>query len=68
MPVVKSIQGYDKHTGKIPKRAGGTYRVQMDINRLKSDLKNAVEREEYELAAKLRDEIHEMENRIQGDE
>lgn len=68
MPVIKSMQGYERHTGKIPKRAGGTYRVQMDIDKLKCDLKNAVEREEYELAAELRDKIHEMENIMRGDE
>ncbi|NLJ59269.1 MAG: hypothetical protein GX339_10560 [Tissierellia bacterium] len=67
MPVVKSIQGYDNHKGKIPKRAGGKYRVQMEIKRLKTELRNAVEREEYELAAKLRDEIHDLE-RNQGGE
>ncbi|HHZ01994.1 MAG TPA: hypothetical protein GX396_03490 [Tissierellia bacterium] len=68
MPVVKSIQGYDSHTGKIPKRAGGKFKVQMDIKNLKAKLKSAVEREEYELAAKLRDEIHALEKKIQGDE
>ena len=68
MPVIKNIQGYDRHVGKIPKRAGGNYRVQMDIERLKSDLRNAVEREEYEHAAELRDKIHELENKMKGDE
>jgi protein arginine kinase activator len=68
MPVIKSIQGYDRHTGKIPKRAGGSYRVQMDIEKMKNDLRNAVECEKYELAAELRDKIHELENKMQGDE
>lgn len=68
MPVIKSMQGYERHAGKIPKRAGGTYKIQMDLDRLKNDLKKAVEREEYELAAQLRDQIHEIENRMQGDE
>ena len=66
-PVIKSIQGYDRHIGKIPKRAGGDYKIQMDIERLKNDLKGAVEREEYELAAELRDKINDLENK-KGDE
>jgi protein arginine kinase activator len=66
-PVIKSIQGYDRHTGKIPKRAGGDYKLQIDIQRLKSELRAAVDREEYELAAELRDKIHALEKR-KGDE
>ncbi|MEL7648247.1 MAG: UvrB/UvrC motif-containing protein [Sedimentibacter sp.] len=69
MPVVKSIQGYDVHRGKIPKRAGGTYKVQKDIERLRNELKTAIEQEEYERAANLRDEIRGLENNIRkGDE
>lgn len=64
LPVVKNIQGYDNHTGKIPKRAGGSYKVQKDIEKLKTKLKNAIESEEYEQAAELRDKIREMENNI----
>ena len=62
MPVVKSIQGYDTHVGKIPKRAGGNYKVQKDIEKLKEDLKHAIEQEEYEMAAQLRDKIRDKEN------
>lgn len=61
MPVVKNIQGYEKHTGKIPLRAGGNYRIQKDIEKLKAELKSAIEKEEYENAAKLRDKIRHME-------
>lgn len=64
MPVVKNIQGYDAHTGKIPKRAGGSYKIQKDIEKLKIELKQAVEGEEYEKAAKLRDKIRELEGNV----
>lgn len=64
MPVVKSIQGYDSHAGKIPKRAGGSYKIQKDIEKFKAQLKSAIESEEYEKAAQLRDKIREMENNI----
>lgn len=64
MPVVKSVQGYDVHKGKVPKRAGGNYRLQKDIEKLKDDLKHAVEQEEYERAAQLRDKIRDMESKL----
>lgn len=64
MPVVKNIQGYDTHKGKIPRRAGGTYRIQKDIEKLKIELKKAIEAEEYEKAAELRDRIRNMENTL----
>jgi protein arginine kinase activator len=64
MPVVKNIQGYDTHTGKIPNRAGGSYKVQKDIEKLKFKLKHAIENEKYNHAAELRDKIREMENNM----
>lgn len=64
MPVVKNIQGYDTHTGKIPKRAGGSYKIQKDIENLKIQLKQSIENEEYEKAALLRDKIREMKNNM----
>nr|WP_300095122.1 UvrB/UvrC motif-containing protein [Sedimentibacter sp.] len=69
MPVVKSIQGHELHRGKIPRRAGGIYKVQKDIEKLKDQLKSAIEQEEYETAAKLRDKIRSMESNMKkGDE
>lgn len=63
MPAIKNIQGYDEHLGKIPKRAGGDYRLQKDIERLKAELKRMIELEEYEKAAELRDKIRELETK-----
>ena len=64
MPVVKSIQGYEAHMGKIPKRAGGSYKIQKDIEKLTIQLKKSIENEEYEQAAELRDKIREIEGNI----
>lgn len=63
MPAIKNIQGYDSHIGKIPKRAGGDYKVQKDLERLRIELKQMIEQEEYEKAAELRDKIRELENK-----
>ena len=64
IPAIKNIQGYDVHTGKIPKKAGGKYKVQMDIEKLKKELKTKIEQEKYEDAAVIRDKIKEMESKM----
>jgi len=48
------------HLGKVPTRCGGTsvpVKRQVDLNRLRKELSRAVEAEDYERAAKLRDQI-----------
>ncbi|WP_315118845.1 UvrB/UvrC motif-containing protein [uncultured Clostridium sp.] len=57
MPVIKRVQGNVEHVGKIPKRAGQSIIEARRINTLKQELKNAIEKEEYERAAELRDII-----------
>ena len=68
LPVVKGLQeGRLQHVGKIPLRSGATGAgVQAKINRLKESLGNAVAKEQFEEAAKLRDEIKELESRIKS--
>lgn len=59
-PIVKRIHGNVQHTGKVPRRTGGVIRLKRDIERLKYELKVAVDNEEYEKAAKIRDKIREL--------
>ncbi len=61
VPVLKNIHGQPRHSGKIPKKAGAELYTKREIEKLKIELKKAVEKEEYELAAKLRDEIKALE-------
>lgn len=51
-------------TGEVPVEDGnnGVRKGKATIEDLKSDLKIAVEKQEFEAAAKLRDKIHKMEN------
>lgn len=56
-PVVRRIHGSSEHRGKIPSRAGQAVRRQRELAVLRDQLKTAVEQEEFEAAAKLRDEI-----------
>lgn len=61
-PIIRRIHGNIQHTGKVPKRTGGIIRLKRDIEKLKYELKKAVENEEYEKAAQIRDRIKELEN------
>lgn len=60
----KNIHGHGEHMGKVPKKAGGTIKIRKEIERLKKQLDNAVKKEEFEIAAKLRDEIKELQKQI----
>lgn len=62
-PLIRRIHGNIEHTGKVPARTGGALKVRREIGRLKEELKLAVNHEEYERAAKLRDEIKNLESK-----
>ena len=56
----RAHEGATHHVGKVPARKGGTgvpAKRQVDVTRLRKDLQRAVESEDYERAAKLRDQI-----------
>lgn len=68
IPLIRGIHGNLQHIGKVPKRAGGLLKVRRDLDMLKEELKNLVKNEEYEKAAKIRDEIKEIESRLNKEE
>lgn len=68
IPLIENIHGETQHCGKLPRRAPDSSRRQHQLIRLRSELKLAVEEEDYETAARLRDEIQEVENQLQGHE
>lgn len=60
----RAHEGATHHTGKVPSRAGGTgvpRKRAVDLTKLRKDLQRAVEVEDYERAAKLRDQIRQAE-------
>lgn len=70
-PVLKRVHsGNTIHTGKIPKRIGVSIKTQKVINELKRKLQAHISKEEFEEAAKLRDEIRSLEKKddTQGEE
>lgn len=68
IPLIENIHGETQHCGKLPKRAPDSSRKQHQLIRLRSELKVAVEEENYESAARIRDEIQEVESQLQGNE
>jgi protein arginine kinase activator len=61
-PVLRKVQGSIKHVGKVPKSRGKTQSDKGEINGLQIMLQRAIENEEYEEAAKIRDEIKKLQN------
>ena len=60
----RAHEGANHHVGKAPTRGGGTgvpAKRQIDLAKLRKDLQRAVETEDYERAAKVRDQIREAE-------
>lgn len=61
LPLLEKIHGSVQHTGRVPARVGARIERQRLIAALQRDLSQAVEREEYERAAELRDKIRGVE-------
>lgn len=61
LPLLENIHGETEHHGKIPKRAPDSSQQQFQLIKLRSELRLAVEEERYEDAARLRDEIRQVE-------
>ncbi len=58
MPLIeRAHQGSTEHIGKAPKSAGPVIRKRAGIIKLRRELADAIEKENYERAAKLRDRI-----------
>ena len=61
MPLLESIHGETRHSGKVPKRAPRNTQQQTTLIQLRNEIKRAVAAEDYEAAAKLRDKIKDIE-------
>lgn len=59
--LLKNVQGSIRHEGKFPQRSGVLLRQKRESDRLRVLLSKAIEDENYEEAARLRDRIRAME-------
>ena len=59
--IAKAHDGKTTHCGKVPSRAPKDAKKQAELLNLRQRLETAVQAEDYESAAKLRDEINQLE-------
>lgn len=64
VPLFKGIHGHDKHEGKVPIRANKKVANERKIEKLKARLNELVQKEAFEEAAKVRDQIRELEKSL----
>ena len=60
-PIIKNMYSYEEYIGKLPKKENSSICINKEIRILREDLNKAVEQEEYEKAASIRDKIKELE-------
>ena len=60
-PLIINIHGESSHDGKHPKRVASSTDKRTELIRLRREMKEAVEREDYENASVLRDQIRKYE-------
>ena len=63
--LLQRIHGNTQHAGRIPGGVHSGVSIRMNIDRLRQQLKKAVNAEEYEQAAKLRDAIRALTNQLE---
>ena len=62
-PLIEKLQHGARHVGRVPSRAGAKLERENKLLRLRRALERAVQREEYEKAAGLRDQIRVLSGR-----
>ena len=65
--LLEKIHGSTDHMGKIPASSGETREISKELLELRQELKRAVEKEDYEKAADVRDRIRDIEEGRHGD-
>jgi len=62
-PILKRLHGNAQHVGKMPRKLIKDLSTAHEIEKLKEALNKAIQNEEYEKAAEIRDKIREIENK-----
>jgi protein arginine kinase activator len=63
-PLLRNMHRGPRHKGKIPARCENASELRSRLESLESALKSAVDKEDYEEAAALRDRIRELETKL----
>ena len=64
--LLKAMHKSDRHVGKVPGKAAHTIVVSEKIKELAQELAKAVSAEKYEDAARLRDQIRQLESKLKA--
>ncbi len=67
-PVLQRIHGRLQHEGHIPSTAGEGLRLRRQIEAKRHEMQQAIDQEEFERAAKLRDELRELQAALEAGE
>jgi protein arginine kinase activator len=65
-PLLDGMHAGSKHLGKIPSGSESRVRFEQTIEGLRKELQDAVEKEDFEKAAELRDKLHDLENDVKA--
>ncbi len=60
-PLIMNVHGESEHVGKRPRRGPGSSEKRTQLIRLRREMKEAIENENYERASELRDQIRRIE-------
>lgn len=66
-PLLKRIHGNIQHTGKQPEAFLQKSEIESEITKLKEEMQKAVEQENFEHAAEIRDKIHAVKEDMEAD-
>jgi protein arginine kinase activator len=64
LPLIKRVQHSTQHTGKQPSRLSPTLRPNQELKELQTRLQKLIGQEEFEEAARLRDQIRQIEEKL----
>jgi protein arginine kinase activator len=65
VPLLRQLHGSTQHQGKSPARLGAKATLRKELMELKDDLSRAIKEERYEAAAQIRDQIKDLETKVE---
>ena len=64
LPLIKRVQHSTQHIGKRPSRLAPPVRATQDLRELQNRLQKSIEQEAFEEAARIRDQIRQLEEKL----
>lgn len=65
-PLMNRLHGHVQHNGKVPEKISKSLAASRKVEEMKKELNRAIQNEEYEMAAQIRDQIKAIENTIES--